>query len=76
MISVTVVEWTRPPLLPVMVNVRVRFATFENVATVSVDVPAFTTDVGLNVTVARCGAPLTEKVTVPANPAPAAIVTV
>ena len=76
MINVTVVEWTRPPPLPVMVNVRVRFCAFGWVTTVSTELPEFTTDVGLNVAVARGGTPLTERLTVPENPVPAVIVTV
>ena len=72
----TLVEWTRPPPLPVIVNVRVRRCTFGWVAIVSVEVPAFTTDAGLNETVARAGAPLTDRLTVPENPVPPAIVTV
>jgi hypothetical protein len=71
---VTVVEWVRPPPVPVMVKVRVRFWTFDWVVTVSVEVPAFTTDAGENVAVERCGVPVTERLTVPANPVPAVIV--
>jgi hypothetical protein len=73
---VTFAEWTRPPLVPVIVNVRVRFATLGEVATVSTEVPEFTTDAGLNLTVERCGAPLRDKLTVPEKPAPAVIATV
>jgi hypothetical protein len=76
MISVTLVEWTRLALVPVMVNVRVRFATFDFVATVSTDVPEPTTEAGEKVTVARVGAPLTERFTVSENPDPAVMVTV
>jgi hypothetical protein len=76
MISVTLVEWTRLALVPVMVNVRLRFATFDFVATVSTDVPEPTTEAGEKVTVARVGAPLTERFTVSENPDPAVMVTV
>ena len=76
MISVTFAEWVRPPPVPVIVSVRVRFCTFGSVSIVSTDVPEFTIDAGLNVAVARGGAPLTERFTVPENPCPAVIVTV
>lgn len=76
MIKVTFTEWTRPPLVPVMVTVRVRLCTLESVSIVSTEVPAFTIEVGLNVVVARGGAPLTDRATVPENPCPAVIVTV
>jgi hypothetical protein len=76
MIKVTVVEFVRPPPVPVIVNVRVRRCTFACVAMVSVDVPALTTDGGLNVAVARPGTPVTDRATVPENPVPAVIVTV
>ena len=75
MINVTLVEWTRLPLVPVMVNVYGRFWTLCCVATVSTDVPELTTDAGEKLAVLRGGAPVTEKITVPENPDPAAIVT-
>src|SRR3989442_13214277 len=59
-----------------MVSVRVRRCTFGSVSIVSTEVPPLTTDAGLNVLVARPGAPLTVRFTVPANPVPAVIVTV
>jgi hypothetical protein len=64
------------PLVPVMVNVRVRFWTFDCVATVSTDVPEFTIEAGEKLAVPRGGAPVTERFTVPENPGPAVIVTV
>ena len=74
MINVTLVEWTRLPLVPVMVNVYGRFWTLCCVAIVSTDVPEVTTDAGAKLAVLRGGAPLTEKITVPENPDPAAMV--
>src|SRR2546426_10067729 len=59
-----------------MVSVRVRRCTFGSVSIVSTEVPPLTTDAGLNDVVARPGAPLTVRFTVPANPGPAVIVTV
>jgi hypothetical protein len=76
MVKVTFTERTRPPLVPVMVSVRVRLCTFRSVSIVSTEVPEFMTEVGFNVVVARGGAPLTDRATVPENPCPAAIVTV
>ena len=75
MIKVTFTEWTRPPPVPVIVTVRVRFCTFVAVSIVSTEVPEFTIEAGLNVVVARGGAPLTDRFTVPENPGPAVIVT-
>ena len=72
----TFTERTKPPLVPVMVSVRVRLCTFRSVSIVSTEVPEFTIDVGFNVAVARGGTPLTDRPTVPVNPCPAAIVTV
>jgi len=72
----TLAEWTRLPLVPVTMRRNVPRGVFFRVSTVSTDVPEFTTDVGLNLAVELFGNPLAEKVTVPENPAPAAIVTV
>ena len=70
------VEWTRLPLVPVTMRRYVPRGVFLFVFTVSADVPAFTTDGGLNLALAPFGTPLAENVTVPENPAAAAIVTV
>ena len=75
-IRLTVAEWTRPPLVPVIVTTWVPAATLFQVAIVSTEVPELTTDAGVKVTVARRGAPLWESVTVPENPPTAVIVTV
>jgi len=64
------------PLVPVIVKVYVPDATFLLVVTVSLDVPEFTTVVGLSFALANLGSPLSVSVTVPVNPAPAVIVTV
>ena len=69
------VECTRLPLVPVTVIWYVPGETFLFVFTVSTDVPAFTTDRGLNFAFANFGTLLAESVTVPLKPAPAAIVT-
>jgi hypothetical protein len=76
MIKVTLTECVRPPPVPVIVNVRVRLCTLASVSMVSTELPLLTIDGGLNVLVARAGAPVTDKFTVPENPAPAVIVTV
>jgi hypothetical protein len=73
---VTFTEWVRPPPVPLMVIVRVPVDTVEKVSTVNTELPAFTTEVGLNVFVAADGAPLTVRFTVPVNPLNAVIVTV
>src|SRR5688572_22470542 len=75
MIRVALTEWDRPPPVPVIVSVRVRLATFGSVSIVSTELPEFTIDAGLKATVARPGAPLTDRFTVPTNPC-AVIVTV
>jgi len=46
------------------------------VFTVRTEVPEFTTDVGVNLELANLGSPVTEKLTVPANPCTAVMVTV
>lgn len=76
MFSVAVVEWFRLPLTPVMVIVRAPLLALRAACTVSVDVPAPVTDVGLKVPVTREPSPLTLKLTVPVNPLTAPIVTV
>jgi hypothetical protein len=76
MINVTFTECVRPPPVPVMVNVRVRRCTFGSVSMVSTELPLLTTAGGLNVLVARPGAPVTDRFTVPEKPVPAVIVTV
>jgi len=75
MINVTLVEWTRLPLVPVMVNVYGRFWAPCCVATVRTDVPEFTIEAGEKLAVPR-GVPVTERFTVPENPGPAVIVAV
>jgi hypothetical protein len=72
----TLAEWTRLPLVPLTMRRYVPRGVVLRVRTVSTDVPEFTTETGLNLAVAFCGKPLAEKLTVPENPAPAAIVTV
>ena len=64
------------PLVPVIVRVVVLFRVLEVVLTVSVDDPEPVTDVGLKAAVAPLGTPLMVKLTVPVNPAPAAVETV
>ena len=66
--SATVVECTRPPPDPVIVNVDVPLVTCFFVATVSVDVPEDAMEAGANVAVANLGTPLTDRLTVPENP--------
>ena len=51
-------------------------ATFRLELTVSAELPEFTSDGGVNLALANFGDPLTDSVTVPVNPAPAAMDTV
>jgi len=76
MTRVAVVEWLKLPLTPVMVNVRVPVVARLFTVTVRVEVPDPVTDVGLKVPVTREPSPLTLRLTVPANPLTAPIVTV
>ena len=71
--SVTDVEWVRPPLVPVMVSVKVPRFTCPFVVTVSVelDVAGF----GLNEPDERFGRPLTPSDTDPLKPLTGVIVT-
>ena len=66
--SVTVVVWTRAPLVPVMVSVELPTGVFALVVTVMVDDPVPVTVVGLKLAVAPVGSPLTPKPVLPANP--------
>jgi len=72
----TVVECDWLPLVPVMVTTVVPTGRLFLVSIVSVEVPEFTTDAGVNLTVACRGGRLWESVTVPVNPPTAVIVTV
>ena len=74
--SVTFVEWTRLPLVPVtMMRYVPRAAAFLE-SSVKVDEPAFTIEDGLNLAVTFFGKPLADSATVPLNPLPAGMVTV
>lgn len=75
-VSDTVVEWTRVPLVPVMVTVNVPVAVVLLVVTVMVDEPEPVTVVGINEAVAFAGNPLALKVTTPLNPFCAVMVAV
>ena len=74
MISVSVVEWLKLPLVPVMVNVRVPVVARRLTLTDKVDVPEPVTEVGVKVGVTREPCPLTVRLTVPVNPFTAPIV--
>lgn len=65
---VTVVECTRPPLVPVMVSVKLPDGVVVLVLTDIVDEPEPVTEVGLKLALAPAGNPLTLKVTLLANP--------
>ncbi len=75
-ISVTVVEWTVEPLVPVIVIVDVPTGVVLAVVTVMVEEPEPVTDGGLKEAVAPVGNPLAVKVTVPVKPLSAVIVAV
>jgi len=66
--SITVVECTRLPLVPVMVKVYVPAGVVVLVVTDIVDEPDPVADVGLKLALAPAGNPLALKVTTPANP--------
>jgi hypothetical protein len=75
-VSVAVDEEVMPPLVPVIVSVYVVLDVLDLVVILSVEDPDPVTDVGLKEEVARFGRPLTERFTLPANPAPGISVTV
>jgi hypothetical protein len=72
---VTVVEWLKLPLVPVMVSVAVPIGVLRFVVMVSVLDPDPVIELGLKVAVARDGSPLTLRPTVPVNPFSAPTVT-
>ena len=76
MVSVTLVECTRLPLVPVIVSVRLPTVAFLETLTVSVEVPEPVTEAGLKLAVTRDPNPLTLRPTVPANPFTPVMVTV
>jgi hypothetical protein len=67
-ISVTVVAWTRVPLVPVIVRVELPTGVLALVVTVMVDDPVPVTVVGLKLAVTPVGNPLALKVTIPLKP--------
>src|ERR1700683_5392604 len=74
--KVTVVEFTRVPLVPVTVRVEEAIGVDVVVVTVNVEPPDVDTVVGENAAVAPVGRPEALKVTVPVKPFTAAIVAV
>jgi len=66
--SVTVVECTRLPLVPVIVSVYVPAGVVVLVVTDMVDEPEPVTDVGLKLALAPAGNPLALRLTTPENP--------
>ncbi len=75
-LRVTLVVWTRVPLVPVIVSVKVPVAAVLEGPTVRVELPEPVTVVVLNLACVPDGNPLTLSVTVPVNPFSAVIVTV
>lgn len=78
-VRLTVVEWCRVPLVPVIVKVYVPVPVLRFVETVSVEFfgeGGSVSDAGLNVQVLRGGQPVTLRLTVPANPFKAVTVVV
>jgi hypothetical protein len=75
-VNVTVVVWTKVPLVPVMVRVELPTGVLALVVTVIVDDPVPVTVVGLKVAVAPVGSPLALKVTIPLKPPEGVIVAV
>ena len=80
-IRLTVVEWTNPPLVPVIVIVKVRFCVLRDVTTVNVDWALVggprVTPVGLKLVVIALppGETLAVRLTKPVNPLTAVTVT-
>ena len=74
--SVTVVEWTKEPLVPVIVMVYVPVGVVVAGFTPNVEFPDPVTVAGVNRNCVPAGNPLTLKVTVPVNPFTAATETV
>jgi len=66
--SVTVVEWVKLPLVPVIVKVYVPAGVVLAVVMAIVDDPEAVTELGVNVAVAPEGRPEALKPTVPLNP--------
>ena len=75
-VRLTLVEWVRLPLLPVIVRVNVPLGPPLIVFTVSTEDPEPFTTVGLKEAAARFGRPLTLKFTVPEKPCPPVMLTV
>ena len=74
--SVTVVECTRLPLVPVMVSVYVPAGVLVLVVTDMLEEPEPVTEAGLKLALAPLGRPLTLKLTTPLNPPDAVTVAV
>ncbi len=66
--KVTVAEWVRVPLVPVMVKVELPVGVVAAVVMVMVEEPEAVTDDGLKLAVAPAGNPVALKLTVPLNP--------
>jgi hypothetical protein len=65
---VTVVEWTRVPLVPVIVSVYVPGGVEALVVTDMVEVPEPVTELGLKLALAPAGSPVAVRPTTPVNP--------
>ena len=76
MSRLTVAEWLRLPLTPVIVKVRVPLVACLVVNTLRIEVPDPATPVGLKLPVTRESSPATLRFTVPVNPFTALMVTV
>ena len=74
--SVTVAEWDKLPLVPVMVRVKVPVAAEVFVVTFNVEEPAPLIDAGVKLADAPDGSPVALNATVPVNPFWAVVVTV
>jgi hypothetical protein len=72
---VAVIEWTRLPLLPVIVSGYVPAAVLAPVAIANDDEPEPVTDAGLKIAVAPEGNPLTARLIAPVNPFNALVLT-
>src|SRR5262245_64041058 len=75
-ISATVAVRMRDPLVPVMVSVPLPAGVFAAVVTINVALPGPVIKAGVKDAVAFAGSPLTVRLTMPANPFSALVVTV
>ena len=75
-LRVTVAAWTREPLVPVMVSVKLPWEVPVDVVIVRVELDPAATEEGLNEAVAPAGSPLAVRLSEPLKPLVALVFTV